>query len=79
MIVLTDYKDNGIKRWAKIYGGDAGWNITESCVSEILSCPSDHPTLTELLDDFLNECRYDDGLKEYKLFVMAGDLYLEEV
>ena len=79
MLILTDYENNGIKRWAELYGGDSGWNITEDCVSEMLRTPQDHPTLTELLPDFLEECRYDRGGIEYKLCAFGGDLYLENV
>ena len=77
MLVLTDSRQNGMKRWARMYGCTDGWNIAESTVLEILSTPDTHPSLSDQWQEFVDSCKYRDTLGQiYDMHEDGGDLFL---
>ena len=77
-LVLTDVADNGMKRWARLYGFDAGWNIDENCIREILASPEDDPTLFSEISNFFSQCRYNEDGIEYCMLIKDGDVYMKK-
>jgi hypothetical protein len=80
MMLLLEGSQEGAapKLWAKLYGGDRGWNVQPEAVLRILELDEDADEAWELWESIFNDGRYTNDQGVWRMH-LDGDLYLTKV